>query len=176
MMRLKTQTEQRQWFRSFPVGIFLIALGLRLIPVILARQLSIGLDDMFQYDMLARSLVSGNGFRWYAPPDLALIAPFLHVDLRSITLDPRGMLTTLRAQLYPAFLAIVYYFNGLNADRFFAARLAQAAMGALLAPLTYSTAKLIPPTSDRAAKLSAWAVAVYPSLLIFPLALATENL
>jgi hypothetical protein len=42
-----------------------------LIPVILLRAgLGIGLDDMFQYDMLARSLVAGNGFRWYAQEDL----------------------------------------------------------------------------------------------------------
>ena len=41
----------------------MIALILRLIPVILARGLGIGLDDMFQYDMLARSLAAGNGFR-----------------------------------------------------------------------------------------------------------------
>jgi len=169
--------------------IFLIALGLRLIPVLLARQLGIGLDDMFQYDMLARSLASGNGFRWYAPADLAGLAPYLHIDFPNLALDPRGMLTTFRAPLYPAFLAIIYYFNGINADRFFAARLAQTVLGALLAPLTYYTASLLlPPNSknlggeqeggenEKAAKISAWVVAVYPMFLLFPLALATENL
>ncbi|MGA7192270.1 MAG: hypothetical protein WBW94_01475 [Anaerolineales bacterium] len=162
---------------------------MRLIPVILARQLAIGLDDMFQYDMLARSLASGNGFRWYAPADLASLAPYLHLDLVNLTLDPRGMLTTFRAPLYPAFLAIIYYFNGINADRFFAARLAQTVLGALLAPLTYFTASLLLPQNsknlggeqeagknEKAAKISGWMVAVYPMFLIFPLALATENL
>ena len=142
----------------------------------MARHLGIGLDDMFQYDMLARSLALGNGFRWYAPADLARLAPFLHLDLASLALDPRGMPTTFRAPLYPSFLAIVYLLNGINDDRFFAARLAQAALGALLAPLTYFTARHILPENDRAGRIAARVVAVYPMLLVFPLALATENL
>ncbi len=169
----------------------MVALLLRLIPVLLTRHLSIGLDDMFQYDMLARSLASGNGFRWYAPPDLARLAPYLHLDVASLHLDPRGMLTTFRAPLYPAFLSLIYALNGINDGRFFAARLAQAALGALLAPLTYFTALYIPfarplgedqpaesPLSqcDKPARLAAWVVACYPMLIIFPLALATENL
>ncbi len=166
----------------------LVALILRLIPVLLTRQLSIGLDDMFQYDMLARSLASGNGFRWYAPADLTRVAPYLHLDVAQLDLDPRGMLTTFRAPLYPAFLSLVYLLNGANEGRFFAARLAQTMLGALLAPLTYLVARrlLIPAGDeeaadeasgvDRAARLASWAVAVYPMLLIFPLALATENL
>jgi Dolichyl-phosphate-mannose-protein mannosyltransferase len=149
---------------------------LRLIPVILTRQVGIGLDDMFQYDMLARSLASGNGFRWYAPSDLARIAPYLHIDLASLVLDPRGMLTTFRAPLYPAFLAITYYFNGINDGRFFAARLVQALLGALLAPLTYFCARYVFPDNESAARPAAWAVAAYPMFLIFPIALATENL
>ena len=83
-------------------------------PVILARGLSIGLDDMFQYDMLARSLASGNGFRWYATADLARIAPYLHLDAASAALDPRGVLTTFRAPLYPGFLSLIYMVNGIN--------------------------------------------------------------
>ena len=43
-------------FKSFAFRIFIVALVLRLIPVLAARGLGIGLDDMFQYDMLARSL------------------------------------------------------------------------------------------------------------------------
>ncbi len=168
-----------------------MALVLRVIPVLLTRHVGIGLDDMFQYDMLARSLASGNGFRWYAPPDLARIAPYLHLDPATMALDPRGMLTTFRAPLYPAFLSIVYFLNGINDGRFLAARLAQTLLGALLAPLTYFAARRIPfaaarssaasvsdlpGTSDKAPKLAAWVVACYPMLLIFPFALATENL
>lgn len=55
---------------SFPVRIYIIALIFRLVPVFLTANLGIGLDDMFQYDMLARSIASGNGFRWYAEDDL----------------------------------------------------------------------------------------------------------
>jgi Dolichyl-phosphate-mannose-protein mannosyltransferase len=161
---------------SFPARIYLIALGLRLIPVMLTRQLGIGLDDMFQYDMLARSLASGNGFRWYAPADLARLAPYLHLDIAALTLDPRGMLTTFRAPLYPAFLAIIYYFNGINDGRFLAARLVQVVIGALLAPLTYYTARHIFPGNERAARAAGWVAAAYPMFLLFPIALATENL
>jgi hypothetical protein len=164
---------------------------LRLIPVILARPLGIGLDDMFQYDMLARSLASGNGFRWYAPADLARITPYIHLDIASLNLDPRGILTTFRAPLYPGFLSLVYLLNGINDDRFFAARLAQTIPSALLAPLTYFASMNISlkissektedvrkniPGSQHASRVAAWVVALYPTLVIYPLALATENL
>ena len=146
---------------------------------------------MFQYDMLARSLASGNGFRWYVLADQASIAPYLHLDIATLNLDPRGMLTTFRAPLYPGFLSLVYLLNGINDERFFAARLAQTIPSALLAPLTYFVSlhlslKVSSETStevskknlDRrhASRAAAWVVALYPTLVIYPLALATENL
>ncbi len=137
---------------------------------------------MFQYDMLARSLASGNGFRWYAPADLARMAPYLQLDISKLGLDPRGMLTTFRAPLYPAFLAVIYFLNGINDGRFFTARLVQAGLGALLAPLTWLVARQMtsiwkePGEGEKVARAAAWIVAVYPMLIIFPLALATENL
>ena len=175
--------------KSFPLRIFLVALVLRLIPVILARGLGIGLDDMFQYDMLARSLAAGNGFRWYAQEDLSQLAAFVDFDLSSVKdYDPAlGIPTSFRAPLYPAFLAIVYAFNGIDPSRFFAARLAQAIfLGAPLAPLTYWVAQRLFPLSsflkdergkksERAARISAWIVACYPMLLVYPLGLGTEN-
>jgi hypothetical protein len=172
--------------RSFALRIYIIALILRLIPVLLARGLGIGLDDMFQYDMLARSLASGNGFRWYAKEDLNQLASFVNFDLSSVKdYDPvRGIRTSFRAPLYPTFLAIVYFFSGTGFSRFFAARLAQAIfLGAPLALLTYFVSKkLFPPLrvgegsgSERAARISAWMVACYPMLLIYPLGLGTEN-
>jgi hypothetical protein len=187
-------------FRSFTFRIYIVALVLRLIPVLLARGLGIGLDDMFQYDMLARSLAAGNGFRWYAQEDLNQLAAFVDFDLSSIKdYDPLlGIPTSFRAPLYPTFLAIVYFFNGTDFSRFFAARLAQAIfLGAPLAPLTYwVTLRLFPLSSfddglkdnsdalslskggkknERAARLSAWIVACYPMLLVYPLGLGTEN-
>jgi hypothetical protein len=54
--------------RSFPLRIFLVALLLRLVPVIALRSMGIGLDDMFQYDMLALFLIG------YITPHLFIIA------------------------------------------------------------------------------------------------------
>lgn len=169
--------------RSFALRIFIVALVLRLIPVLLAHGLGIGLDDMFQYDMLARSIASGNGFRWYAQEDLNQLAAFVEFDLSSVdAYDPmRGIPTSFRAPLYPVFLAIVYFFNGIDPSRFFAARLAQAIfLGAPLAPLTYWVAQRIFPLSsfketERASRIAAWVVACYPMLLVYPLGLGTEN-
>jgi 4-amino-4-deoxy-L-arabinose transferase-like glycosyltransferase len=161
---------------SFPVGIFLAALVLRLIPVILTRSLGIGLDDMFQYDMLARSLAAGNGFRWYASADLELLKPYVDFNLSSVDYDPvRGVETSFRAPLYPAFLSLIYLLVGSGANRFFATRLAQTLLGAALAPLTYLIAKRLFPEKERTAKISAWVVAAYPILLAYPLGLGTEN-
>ena len=164
-------------FKSFAFKIYLIALVLRLIPVIAARGLGIGLDDMFQYDMLARSLAQGHGFRWYAEADLAQLASFVDFDLsRAREYNPiLGVPTSFRAPLYPSFLALVYFFNGIDFSRFFTARLAQAILlGAPLAPLTYLVAKKIFP-DEKVAKFSAWLVAAYPLLLVYPLGLGTEN-
>jgi len=170
--------------KHFALGIFLVALVLRLLPVLFARNLGIGLDDMFQYDMLARSLVSGNGYRWYAQADLNQLAAYVDFDLSSVgEYDPiRGIPTSFRAPLYPAFLALVYFFSGTDFSRFFAARLAQAVLlGAPLAPLTYLTARKLfgavqeKGVTERIARLSAWVVAIYPMLLVYPLGLGTEN-
>ena len=164
--------------KSFIVKIYLAALILRLIPILLTRGLGIGLDDMFQYDMLARSLAAWNGFRWYAQADLNQLAPYVDFDLGSVkAYDPvRGIPTSFRAPLYPAFLAMIYFFSGSGFSRFFAARLAQAIfLGAPLAPLAYLTAQKLFPNNERAARLSAWIIAAYPMLLIYPLGLGTEN-
>ncbi len=168
---------------SFAGRVFVLALVLRLLPVLLTARLGIGLDDMFQYDMLARSLVAGNGYRWYAQPDLYTISHYIQFDLSSVPYDPKGIPTSYRAPLYPAFLALIYAISGLE-WRFFAARLAQVLLGAMLAPLTYWIARrVISPTGlkpgtgwERAARLAAWIVALYPWLILFPLGLATENL
>lgn len=180
-------------FKSFAFKIYLVALILRILPVFAAHGLGIGLDDMFQYDMLARSLAQGHGFRWYAEADLAQLAPFVNFDLSTAReYDPiLGIRTSFRAPLYPAFLAVVYFINGIDASRFFAARLAQAILlGAPLAPLTYWTAKKLfllsssyfeakderGKAAEKTARISAWLIAAYPLLLVYPLGLGTENL
>jgi hypothetical protein len=175
--------------KSFAFRIYIIALVLRLIPILLTRGLGIGLDDMFQYDMLARSLAAGNGFRWYAQEDLNQLAAFVDFDLSTVdSYDPiLGVPTSFRAPLYPAFLALIYFFSGTDFSRFFAARLAQTIfLGAPLAPLTYWVAKRLFPLSEKrkeergknaekSARIGAWIVACYPMLLVYPLGLGTEN-
>ncbi len=155
---------------------FAVALVLRLAAVLAGRGLGIGLDDMFQYDMLARSLAAGQGFRWYALEDVALIQRYIDFDPTTHPdYDPRGLPTSFRGPLYPAFLAVWYRVAGLE-HRWFAARLAQAVLGALVAPLTWALARALMPARPRAADMAAGAVSAYPMLVLLPLALATENL
>jgi 4-amino-4-deoxy-L-arabinose transferase-like glycosyltransferase len=162
---------------KFQWRILFIALVLRLVPVLLTRSLGIGLDDMFQYDMLARSLASGNGYRWYAYEDLQKLEAYVDFDLTALDYNPeRGVLTSFRAPLYPSFLAIIYLIAGMGAGRFFAVRLVQAGLSALLAPLSYHVSLRLFPDRQPAAVISAWIVACYPLLIIYPIGLATENL
>ncbi len=162
--------------KTFPIRIFLVALILRLIPVLAMRNMGIGLDDMFQYDMLARSIVAGNGYRWYAQEDLPLIQPLIQLDLTSTNYDPRGVPTSFRPPLYPAFLALIYLATGVGAGRFFIIRLVQTALGAALAPLTYALGRRFFKDRPRVAIIAAWVITIYPMLVIYPLSLATENL
>jgi hypothetical protein len=172
---------------SFPVRIYMIALILRLIPVLFTRGLGIGLDDMFQYDMLARSISSGHGFRWYAQEDLKMLAPYVNFDRSTAKgYDPEyGLYTSFRAPLYPTFLAAIYLFSGIGFSRFLVARVVQVILfGAPLAPLTYYVANYflaedvnneIGKRSEQISRISAWIVACYPMLLVYPLGLSTEN-
>jgi hypothetical protein len=121
------------WWKSsktFPTRIFLVALIVRLVPVLMMRNMGIGLDDMFQYDMLARSISSGNGYRWYAKADLPIVLPYLKLDLALINYDPRGVLTSFRPPLYPAFLGLIYVIFGTGINRFLIARLFQTILAA----------------------------------------------
>lgn len=159
---------------GFLAIIYFASLVARLIPVLLTANLPIGLDDMFQYDMLARSLASGTGYRWYAEADLARLRPFLPAQLPA-DYDPNGIPTSFRAPAYPAFLAIIYLIFGSGPQRFFFARLAQAFLTATIAPLGWWLA-IQAGFSDRAARWSAGILAFYPLLVAYTLALATENL
>lgn len=160
--------------------LFAAACAVRLAPVLLSRDLGIGLDDMFQYDMLARSLAQGDGFRWYAPQDLdrllTALKTYAGVDPGAIDLpgDPRGVRTSFRAPLYPAFLSMVYRLVP-STQRFFAARLVQAPLLASLAPMAYLLARHMR-AEERWCRLAGWIAALWPMLVAMPLALATENL
>lgn len=164
--------------RNFPfwAKLYLLALVLRLVPVLFSYNLPIGLDDMFQYDMLARSLVNGDGYRWYSQADLELVQRYLPQDfIKPEDYDPRGILTSFRPPGYPAFLALVYTVAGTGPTRFFWVRLVQAFIGAALAPLTCILARQIFPDSSKAARWAGLTLAIYPMLVLYPLGLGTEN-
>ena len=140
-----------------------------------ARDLSIGLDDMFQYDMLARSLAAGEGFRWYGEEDLALVERYFPLEWVIDEYDPRGILTSFRAPGYPFFLSLVYRISGLE-NRFFIARLVQALLMAFMAPMAFWLGQRLFPDRLAVGKGAGMVVAAYPYLVIMPLALATEIL
>ncbi len=128
--------------------LFIVALAVRLIPVLLTLDMGIALDDMFQYDSLAESIRLGEGYTWYG-----------------------GIPTAFRAPLYPVFLAIIYAVFG---HQFLAARLVQAATAAFLPLVVYVLGLRL--FDGRVAKAAAWVVVFYPMLLLYPVALVTENL
>ncbi|MFP3852892.1 MAG: glycosyltransferase family 39 protein [Anaerolineales bacterium] len=159
--------------------LFLLGLTLRLIPVLASPNLGIGLDDMFQYDMLARSLAEGEGFRWYAAEDLRLVRDtFQQLTDRGLSvpadMDPEGVRTSFRAPLYPAFLSLIYRSVEL-ANRFFAARIVQAAVMATLGPLAFLLARELS-ARFHYSLAAGLLVTTWPLLVSLPLALATENL
>lgn len=126
-----------------------VASFLRLLPVLLTANIGIGLDDMFQYDDLAQNILAGQGYVWYG-----------------------GIPTAFRPPLYPTFLALIYFFFG---PSYLAARIVQALLGGTLPLLVFWIAGKIFADS-RASRPAAWVMALYPMLLLYPLALATENL
>jgi hypothetical protein len=136
----------------------------------------IALDDMFQYDMLARSLRAGNGFRWYSTADVEILRPYYaqFLDLDHLSFPDQGIPTTFRAPGYPVFLAILYLFVP-DALRFGFTRLVQAGLIAALAPLTALLSLQIG-FSRKVSLVSGIAISLYPILLFYPIGLASENL
>lgn len=162
--------------RRLFLGLWLVAWLARLGPAVVFLNYPILLSDMLQYDMLAHSLVDGNGYRWYRAADVELYRPYLSqfMDLRSLQIPAEGVVTAFRAPGYPFFLAAIYDVAGASA-RIAAARLAQTALLALLAPLVTMLALRLG-LSRRAASAAGMAMAFYPILLLYPVALASENL
>lgn len=159
-------------------GIFLLALVPRLVLSAIYLRAPIGLDDMYQYDMLARSIAAGKGYRWYQRQDVAFLEPYLrrfydvHLTPSEIPVD--GYLTTFRAPGYPLFLAGLYLLVGIP-FRLAAARVLQAFLTATLGPLTAMLASRAG-LARRASLLSGIAIAIYPILWMYPLGLGSENL
>ncbi|MGD8554068.1 MAG: glycosyltransferase family 39 protein [Anaerolineales bacterium] len=158
--------------------LLLLALAPRLALAIAYRQEPIALDDMFQYDMLARSLVDGNGYRWYQRADVDMLRPYLEslfdFELPNEDVPEEGFVTTFRPPGYPFFLAGIYALNGLE-GRFAAARIVQSLISALMAPLAALIAWRLG-LSKRAGWWAGITVALYPILWMYPIGLASENL
>jgi hypothetical protein len=158
-------------------ALFLLAALPRLVLALIYLDLPIGLDDMFQYDMLGRSLAAGHGYRWYSRADVAALRPYLDkwykIDLPTAQVPVDGYQTTFRAPGYPALLAAIYLAVG-TTYRLQVVRLLQALLGAALAPLTALLASRLrlPGPSAIAAGV---AVGLYPILWMYPLGLGSEN-
>lgn len=163
-------------FRAL-VGLLILALLPRLFLVLTFLRAPIGLDDMHQYDMLARSLAAGQGYRWYGRTDVALLRPYLEryygLTIPTDEVPVEGIRTTFRAPGYPLFLAGLYRIVGPE-HRLEAARLIQAVLGAALAPLTALLALSLG-LGPRAARLAGILLALYPILWLYPIGLASEN-
>jgi hypothetical protein len=153
-----------------------IALTLHLLVVLIFLKYPIALDDMYQYDMIARSLSKGSGYRWYSSSDVQVLEPYYSkiVDLSKIKFPENGFLTTFRAPGYPVFLAGLYSLVP-SSSRFILARLVQASLLALLTPaaILFSIRMGF---GRKSAILAGLGIAFYPILLLYPVGLASENL
>jgi 4-amino-4-deoxy-L-arabinose transferase-like glycosyltransferase len=158
--------------------LFLLALLPRLPLAFLYRNAPIALDDMFQYDMLARSLSEGKGYRWYQRQDVELLRPYLEryygIDLPMEDVPEDGFVTTFRAPGYPFFLAALYALTP-SEQHIPAARFLQTFLGAALAPLAAVLALRLG-LRRKAAWWAGVVIAFYPILWMYPLGLASENL
>ena len=159
-------------------GVFLLAWMPRLALALVFLQFPLGLDDMYQYDMLGLSIARGNGYRWYQRDYVERFERYFdrwyQIDLDPESIPEEGYLTVFRPPGYPAFLAAVYLAAG-ETNRLAATRLVQSVLGAALAPLTLLLASRLrlPP---RVARIAAVVLALYPILWMYPLGLGSENL
>jgi 4-amino-4-deoxy-L-arabinose transferase-like glycosyltransferase len=159
-------------------GVFLLAWVPRLALALAFLNFPIGLDDMYQYDMLGLSLSRGDGYRWYQRDYVRRLQAYIRlnyaVDLPPESVPEEGYLTVFRAPGYPVLLAAIYRAAG-EADRVPAVRLVQSALGAALAPLTLLLARRLrlPPRPQLMAGI---VIAIFPILWMYPIGLGSENL
>ncbi len=156
--------------------LFLFALLVHLAAVLPFLSMPIALDDMYQYDMLARSLSSGNGYRWYSAADVEVLEPYLKkfMPLEEMTFPENGIRTAFRPPGYPIFLSGFYRFDS-GANRFIPVRIAQAALFASLTLLVVNLGEAIG-LKKKGLIAAGLLMSLYPILLFYPVALASENL
>lgn len=163
-------------FQKLLILLFTGSFLIHMIIVTIFINQPIALDDMFQYDMLARSLKDGNGFRWYSKADVEILRPYYSqfLDIDHLSFPVNGLETAFRAPGYPFFLALLYLVVP-QSIRFIPARLVQAGLVATLAPLSAIMCHQIG-FSRKVSILSAIGISFYPILLFYPIGLASENL
>jgi 4-amino-4-deoxy-L-arabinose transferase-like glycosyltransferase len=166
--RSAVTAHQKRW-------VFLFSLMVHLIIAIFFINLPIALDDMFQYDMLARSIVNGRGYRWYTPEDVEKLKPYLErfLPIEEIYFPEDGLQTAHRPPGYPFFLAALYTINA-GSSRFALVRVVQAIIFASLSLLVLKLGEIIG-LSNREAVISGLIISLYPILLFYPIGLASEN-
>jgi 4-amino-4-deoxy-L-arabinose transferase-like glycosyltransferase len=173
----RVETDQNLTLRTATV-LFLLALVPRLLLGLVYLRAPIGLDDMFQYDMLARSLVSGEGYRWYQRADVEHLQPYLEaaypIEFVLEEIPVNGYQTTFRAPGYPFFLSGIYSLFGPEI-RLPATRIIQILMSAALAPLTAMLGIQLG-IKRKSAILAGVLLIFYPILWMYPIGLASENL
>jgi hypothetical protein len=174
---------QRAWnlidqfsFSKLLMILFSFSLLLHIGMVLLFIDEPIALDDMFQYDMLARSISQGNGYRWYTQADIETLRPYYSqfLDLNALTFPKLGLPTTFRAPGYPVFLALIYLLVP-SSIHFAVVRLVQALLAAALAPMVAFLGLKIG-LSKRSYFLSGIGMSLYPIMLFYPIGLISENL
>lgn len=176
MMKMEKASSRRGLNKKVYVGLWLVAFLPRFVLALLFFDHSIALDDMYQYDMLARSVLQGNGYRWYSEADFEKLRPYYErfLDVEDIQFPEEGLRTAHRAPGYPVFLSGVYAVVP-ESNRFGWTRLIQAALTAGLAPLCALIA-IHSSLGKKTALISGISMALYPILLFYPIALASENL
>lgn len=147
----------------------------RLVLAVIFFKQPIALDDMYQYDMLARSIQAGNGYRWYRAEDFQTLSAYYDqfMDVDEVELPQQGLKTAFRAPGYPLFLSGIYTLVP-EEQRIGWARIGQSAFTALLAPLAALLA-LAYGFDRKTSLLSGAAMSIYPLLVFYPLGLASEN-
>ncbi len=156
--------------------IWLIACLPRLVLAAVFFNHPIALDDMYQYDMLARSIKEGKGYRWYSAEDFKPLEPYYEqiLDVDHFDLPEQGLATAHRAPGYPYFLNLIYQIVPEN-NRFGWTRVLQALFTASIAPLTALIA-FHSGLGRRTSRIAGVVAAFYPLSLFYPVALASENL
>ncbi len=163
-------------FRGACLLLFGLALLFRIAIVLVFAKLPIALDDMYQYDMLGRSLASGNGYRWYAKADVEVLKPYLKqfMPLDKMHFPDEGVDTAFRAPGYPLFLSLFYRIDS-SANRFLLVRLVQALTMSSMTLMVIRIGKAIG-LSNKLSLIAGAIVAFYPMFLFYPLGLGSENI